>query len=51
MKALAALGARRIALLTPYLDGPSRLIEGFFAEHGGSRSWPAPASSSTATRT
>ena len=34
VKALAALGVRRIALLTPYLDGPSRLIEGFFAEHG-----------------
>jgi maleate isomerase len=34
VKALAALGVRRIALLTPYLDGPSRLIEGFFVEHG-----------------
>jgi len=34
VKALAALGVRRIALLTPYLDGPSRLIEGFFADNG-----------------
>lgn len=28
--ALAALGVRRIALLTPYLDAPSRSIEEFF---------------------
>ncbi len=34
VKALEALGTRRIALLTPYLDGPSDLIAGFFAAGG-----------------
>ncbi len=34
VKALDALGTRRIALLTPYLDGPSDLIAGFFAAGG-----------------
>jgi maleate isomerase len=34
VKALDALGTRRIALLTPYLDGPSELIAGFFAAAG-----------------
>jgi maleate isomerase len=34
VKALDALGTRRIALLTPYLDGPSDLIAGFFAASG-----------------
>ena len=34
VKALDALGTRRIALLTPYLDGPSDLIAGFFAAAG-----------------
>ena len=34
VKALEALGARRIALLTPYLDGPSNLIADFFAAGG-----------------
>jgi maleate isomerase len=34
VKALEALGTRRIALLTPYLDGPSNLIADFFATGG-----------------
>ena len=34
VKALEALGTRRIALLTPYLDGPSNLIADFFAAGG-----------------
>ena len=34
VKALDALGTRRIALLTPYLDGPSNLIADFFADGG-----------------
>ena len=32
--ALAQLGARRIALITPYQSGPSALIEGYFAQKG-----------------
>jgi maleate isomerase len=34
VRLLEARGVARIALLTPYLDGASRLIEGWFADHG-----------------
>jgi maleate isomerase len=34
VRMLEARGVGRVALLTPYLDGASRLIEGWFAEHG-----------------
>jgi maleate isomerase len=34
VEALRLLGARRIALITPYQQGPSALIEGYFAQRG-----------------
>lgn len=33
-RALQSLGITRIALLTPYLDGASDLVAGWFADHG-----------------